>query len=199
MANKTETRPRQGADAVDRSAVLRKVMEVLSAKGFAKASIADLKSAVGPAYGALHKAFGTRDEILRAADPVLRRQRRHAWPRSLCVYRRRAEKPFWRCWKRMCGYAGTGRDTVAASSRSTLLSFLQTRPNCRTYLTEKRHSLSKHIRARFARSVREGELPEGANCEALANLCLTLLSGLTFRVLDGAPLRVFCSAPSSCS
>jgi hypothetical protein len=35
--------------------------------------------------------------------------------------------------------------------------------------------------------VREGELPEDANCEALANLCLTLLSGLTFRVMDGAP------------
>jgi AcrR family transcriptional regulator len=67
MANKTETRPRQDADAVDRSAALRNVMEVLAAKGFAKASIADLKSAVGPGYGALHKAFGTRDGILRAA------------------------------------------------------------------------------------------------------------------------------------
>jgi AcrR family transcriptional regulator len=67
MANKTETRPRQGADAVDRSSTLGNVMEVLSAKGFAKASTADLKSAVGPGYGALHKAFGTRDEILRAA------------------------------------------------------------------------------------------------------------------------------------
>jgi hypothetical protein len=34
--------------------------------------------------------------------------------------------------------------------------------------------------------VREGELPRGANCEALANLCITVLSGLTFRVLEGA-------------
>jgi hypothetical protein len=55
------------------------------------------------------------------------------------------------------------------------------------FLAERRRSLSKHIRARLARSVREGELPEGANCEALANLRLTLLSGLTIRVLDGAP------------
>ena len=67
MANKTRARPRQGADAVDHSAALRDVMEALSAKGFAEASISDLKSAVGPAYGALRKAFGTRDEILRAA------------------------------------------------------------------------------------------------------------------------------------
>jgi hypothetical protein len=55
------------------------------------------------------------------------------------------------------------------------------------FLTEKRRSLSKHIRARLARSVTGGELPAGVNCEALANLCLTLLGGLTFRVLDGAP------------
>jgi len=55
------------------------------------------------------------------------------------------------------------------------------------FLAEKRRSLSKHLRSRLAQSVTEGELPEGANCEALANLCLTPLSGLTFRVLDGAP------------
>ena len=42
-----------------------------------------------------------------------------------------------------------------------------------------------HIRLRLTQSVTEGELPEDTNCEALANLCLTLLSGLTFRVSDG--------------
>jgi hypothetical protein len=61
MANRTGKRPRQGANVVDRSAVLGKVMEVLPAKGFAKASIADLRSAGGPGYGALRRAFGTRD------------------------------------------------------------------------------------------------------------------------------------------
>jgi hypothetical protein len=35
--------------------------------------------------------------------------------------------------------------------------------------------------------VTEGELPARVNCEALANLCLTLLSGLNVRILDGAP------------
>ena len=113
MANTTETRPRQGGCAVDRPAVLRKVMEVLSAKGFAKTSIADLRSATGLGYGTLHKAFGTRDEILGAAIGFAP-TRRHAWPRSLCAYRRLAEKPFSRCWKRTCGYAGIGRDIAAA-------------------------------------------------------------------------------------
>jgi hypothetical protein len=55
------------------------------------------------------------------------------------------------------------------------------------FLTERRRSLSKQIQFRLVQSVTEGELPEDTNCEVLANLCLTLLSGLTFRVLDGAP------------
>src|SRR5580693_5829789 len=67
MANRTETRPRQGGDAVNRSVVLRKVMEVLSLKGFARTSIADITTAAGVDYRTLHKAFGTRDQILRAA------------------------------------------------------------------------------------------------------------------------------------
>lgn len=53
MANKTETRPRQGGDNLDRPVVLRKVMEVLSAKGFNKASIANLTSATGLGFGVL--------------------------------------------------------------------------------------------------------------------------------------------------
>ena len=67
MANSSETRLPQRGITVDRPVVLRKVMEVLSVKGFAKASIADLTRAAGLGYRTLHKAFGTRDEILRAA------------------------------------------------------------------------------------------------------------------------------------
>jgi AcrR family transcriptional regulator len=67
MANKTETRPQQGGNNLDRPVVLRKVMEVLSAKGFSKTSIAELTGATGLGFGALRKAFGPRDEILRTA------------------------------------------------------------------------------------------------------------------------------------
>jgi AcrR family transcriptional regulator len=186
MANKTEMRPQQGADAVDRAAALRNVMEVLSAKGFAKATIADLKSAVGPGFGALRKAFGTRDEILRAAI-------RFCADTEVCL----AQEPL--------RVSPTGREAILSMLEENvrlrrhrlrycgcLFMFnafvvLPDEAELQDFLAEKRRSISKHIRARLARSVREGELPEDTNCEALANLCLTLLSGLTFRVLDGAP------------
>ena len=186
MANKTETRPRPGADTVDRSAALRNVMEVLSAKGFAKASTADLKSAVGPGYGALHKAFGTRDEILRAAirfcadtEACLAQEPLRVSPtgREAILAMLEENVRLRRHWPRYCGCLFTFTAFIIPPEDADLQDFL----------AEKRRSLSKHIRARIARSVREGELPEDANCEALAHLCLTLLSGLTFRVMDGAP------------
>jgi AcrR family transcriptional regulator len=186
MANNTETRPRRGADAVDRSAALRNVMEVLSARGFAKASIADLKSAVGPRSGALRKAFGTRDEILRAAirfcadtEACLAQEPLRVSPTGKEAILSMLEENvrLRRHWPRHCGCLFMFNAFVVPPNETEL----------REFLTEKRRSLSKHIRARLARSVREGELPASANCEALANLCLTLLSGLTFRVLDGAP------------
>jgi AcrR family transcriptional regulator len=186
MANKTRARPRQGGNNLDRPVVLRKVMEVLSAKGFAQASIADLKSAVGPAYGALRKAFGTRDEILRAAirfcadtEACLAQEPLRVSPTGKEAILAMLEENvrLRRHWPRYCGCLFTFNAFIVPPEDADLQDFL----------TEKRRSLSKHIRSRLAQSVSEGELPKGTNCETLANLCVTLLSGLTFRILDGAP------------
>jgi AcrR family transcriptional regulator len=186
MANKTETRPRQGGNAVDRSVVLRKVMEVLSVKGFARASIADLTSAAGVDYETLHKAFGTRDEILRAAiqfcadtEASLAQEPLRVSPtgREAILSMLQENVRLRRHWPRYCGCLFTFNGFVIPGEDADLQDFL----------TERRRSLSRQIRSRLVQSVAEGELPEQTNCEVLANLCLTLLSGLTFRVLDGAP------------
>jgi AcrR family transcriptional regulator len=186
MANETETRPRQGANTVDRSTVLRNVMEVLSAKGFARVSTADLISTAGVDSRTLHKAFGTREEILRAAirfcadtEASLAQEPLSASPsgREAILAMLEENVRLRRHWPGHCGCLFTFNAFVVPPNE----------PKLQDFLTEKRRSLSKHIRARLARSVREGELPEGTNCEALANLCLTVLSGLALRVLDGAP------------
>jgi AcrR family transcriptional regulator len=131
MANKPETLPRQGGDTLDRSTVLRNVMAVLSEKGFAKASFADLKSAAGPGYRSLHKAIGTRDEILRAAirfcadtEACLAQEPLRVSPTGREAILSMLEENV--------RYAGIGRDTVAASSPSAPSSLLRTRPTCRT-------------------------------------------------------------------
>ena len=184
MANKIEMRPRH-ANTVDRSAVLRKVMEVLSAKGFARVSTADLTSTAGVDSRTLHNAFGTREEILRAAirfcadtEASLAQEPMRVAPTGKEAILSMLEENvrLRRHWPRHCGCLFTFNAFIVPPDDDDLQDFLG----------EKRRSLSKHIRSRLARSVRAGELPDGTNCEALANLCLTLLSGLTLRVLDGA-------------
>ena len=186
MANKTETRSQQGGNNLDRPDLLRKVMEVLSAKGFAKASITDLTSATGLGFDGLRKAFGPRDEILRAAirfcaetEACLAQEPLRVSPtgREAILAMFEENVRLRRHWPRHCGCLFLFNAFIVPPEDADL----------RDFLAEKRRSLSKHIRSRLAQSVSEGELPEGANCEALANLCLTLLSGLTLRVLDGAP------------
>jgi AcrR family transcriptional regulator len=186
MANRTETRPRQGGNAVNRSLVLRKVMEVLSVKGFARASIADLTAATGVDYGTLHKAFGARDEIIRAAiqfcvdtEASLAQEPLRVSPtgREAILSMLEENVRLRRHRPRYCGCLFTFNTFIIPAEDGDLQDFL----------TERRRSLSKQIRLRLVQSVTEGELPEDTNCEVLANLCLTLLSGLTFRVLDGAP------------
>jgi AcrR family transcriptional regulator len=185
MTIKSATRQPQGGDAADRLAALRNVMEVLSEKGFAKTSIADLRTGAGR-YAALHKAFGAREDILRAAI------RSCAETEASLAYETLRVSP-------------TGREAVLAmleenvrlrrhsprycgclfSSDTLIVPVEET--DLHEFLVETRRTLTKHIRARLVQSVTEGELPARVNCEALANLCLTLLSGLTFRVLDGTP------------
>jgi AcrR family transcriptional regulator len=186
MANRSETRPQQRRNAVDRSVVLRKVMEVLSVKGFAKASIADLASAAGVGYGTLHKVFGTRDEILRAAiqfcadtEASLAHEPLRVSPtgREAILSMLEENVRLRRHWPRYCGCLFTFNAFIIPAEDVDLQDFL----------TERRRSLSKQIRSRLTQSVSEGELPEDTHCEALANLCLTVLTGITFRVLDGTP------------
>ena len=186
MANKTETRPRQGGNAVNRPVVLRKVMEVLSVKGFTKASIPDLTSATGLDHSTLRDLFGARDDILRAAiqfcadtEASLAQEplRVSATGKEAILSMLEENVRLRRHWTRHCGCLFSFNAFVIPPEDTELQDFL----------TERRRSLAKQIRSRLVQAVADGELQKGVNCEVLANLCLTLLSGITFRVLDGAP------------
>jgi AcrR family transcriptional regulator len=185
MANKTEIWPWGQVSAVDRSLVLRKVMEVLAVKGFAKTSIADLTKAAGVDYRTLKKAFGTRQDILRATIRY-----------CADIEASLAHEPL--------RVSPTGREAILAMLEENVRLRRNRQGSCaclftlnafiippndadlQDFLFEKRRTLAKHIRSRLAQSVRAGELAEGTNCEVLANLCVTHLCGLGLRVLDGA-------------
>jgi len=158
---------------MNRSVVLRKVMKVLSVKGFARTSIADLMTASGVDYGTIHKTFGSRDEILRAAirfcadtEASLAQEPLRVSPtgREAILSMLEENVRLHRHWPRYCGCLFTINAFVVPPDDADLQEFL----------TERRRSLSKQIRLRLAQSVTEGELPENSNCEVLASLCLTV-------------------------
>jgi len=155
-------------------------------KGFARVSIADLTQAAGTNLRTLHKTFGTRDEILRAAiqfcagsEACLAHEPLNTAPtgREAIAWMLEENVRLRRSWPRSCGCLFTVNGFVIPPEERALQDFL----------AESRRSLANQIRTRLTRSVNEGELPEGVHVGALANLCFTVLSGLTFRVLDGTP------------
>ena len=187
MANKM-VRTGKGNKADD-PIILRQVIEVLSMKGYAKTSMTDLTRATGVHRSALHDAFGTREEILRAAI-------RYCADTEASL----AHEPL--------RVSATGRDAIRLMLEEHIR-LRRHRPRysgclftvnafcipsddtaLQDFLLERRRTLSDEIRSRFARSVGEGELPEQTNCEALANLCLTVLSGITCRIVDGTPPKL---------
>jgi len=187
MVKRTETRLTQRGNDLDRPVVLRKVMEVLSLKGFAKASISDLTNAAGLDYRRLRRAFGTRDEILRAAiqfcadsEASLAQEPLRVSPSGKEALLSMLEENvrLRRHWPRHCGCLFTFSAFIVPPEEDDLQDFL----------VQRRRSLSKQIRSRLALSVSEGELPDDTDCEALANLCLAVLGGLHLRVMDGAPM-----------
>jgi AcrR family transcriptional regulator len=165
MTIKTATRPPQGGDAADRSAALRNVMEVLSEKGFAKTSIADfLRAAI---------QYCAETEASLAYEPL----RVSPTGREAVLAMLEENVRLRRHSPRYCGCLFSSNTFIVPVEEADLHEFL----------VERRRRLAKNIRARFMQSVTEGELPARVNCETLANLCLTLLGGVTFRVLDGVP------------
>jgi AcrR family transcriptional regulator len=154
MANSIETWPQQGGDAMDRIVVLRNVMEILSVKDLAKASTAGLTSATGIGYSALHKAFGTKDDVLRAAikscvetEAFLPHEPLRASPtgREAILSMLEENVRLRRHWLKACGCLFTLNTFVIPTEDVDLQEFL----------SESSRTLLKQIRSRLAQSVSE--------------------------------------------
>jgi AcrR family transcriptional regulator len=158
----------------------------LVGQGLRKTSIADLTKAGRVDYRALRKTFGTRKDILRAAirfcaetEASLAQEPLRVSPtgREAILAMLEENVRLRRHWPGDCGCLFMFNGFIVPPDETDL----------QDYLFEKRRSLSKHIRARLARSVGEAELPGDVNCQALTDLCLAILGGITFRVLDATP------------
>jgi AcrR family transcriptional regulator len=169
----------------ERTAALRRAMEVFWAKGYDSASLADLTAAMGINAPSLYAAFGSKEALFREA---------------VALYGATEGTEIWEALPQ----APTAREAVERFLCASAESF--TRPDrpagCLIVLGallandananvcgELRASRAGNVaalRARLERAVGEGELPGSLDCEAVATFYATVQQGMSIQARDGA-------------
>lgn len=169
----------------DRDAALARAMELFWAKGYEGASLAGLTAAMGIRSPSLYAAFGSKEALYREA---------------LALYVAEGNAGI---WDAIPG-APTAREAVDGFLRATAIAFTRpgTPPGCMIALGalhegEASEAICRDLRerrawgvgvlkARLERGVSEGELPAGADCEAIASFYATVQHGMSILARDGA-------------
>ncbi len=174
-------RPRQ----FDRDTALSKAMHVFWVQGYEGASLSDLTEAMGISRPSLYSAFGCKENLFREAVELYNVQENTEVCRAL-------------------DDAKTARDGVEAMLRVNARAYTtpEKPPGClvvlsamtgapendeiRTFLRDNRRDLERQIAGRIGQGAAEGELPAGADADALAAYYASVLNGLSIQARDGA-------------
>jgi AcrR family transcriptional regulator len=185
-------RPRGRPRAFDRETALRRAMEVFWEKGFDNCSMSDLVETMEINSPSLYAAFGSKEELFCEAIQLYANAEGGATLNALHEYR-------------------DGRAAIDAMLRSNVEVFTQaTVPRgcmlilgavnvgsehreLHAFLRKRRQQVAHRVRERLAQSVADGELAASVDVDALAALCITVLSGISIQARDGVPKRVLFS------
>jgi AcrR family transcriptional regulator len=169
----------------DRAEALRHAMRLFWAKGFDGASMADLTAVMGINPPSLYAAFGSKEALFREATDL---------------YSETEGVGIWRSLHQSAtakqAVEGFLRESAAAFSRAgdppgclIVLGALNANGNnaaiCED-LRQRREANVAELRTRLEAAVREGELPAGIDCEAIAVFYVTVQQGMSIQARDGA-------------
>jgi AcrR family transcriptional regulator len=169
----------------DRDLALRHAMEVFWAKGYAGASLSDLKEAMGINSPSLYAAFGSKEALFEeAVDLYVHSEGGALWA------------PF--------DDAPNARDGIARLLRASAESYTEPeRPHgclvvlgaliggeaearVAARLASRRQEGPAKIMARLQADVAAGLLPKGIDCAAIAAFYTTVQQGMSLQARDGA-------------
>jgi AcrR family transcriptional regulator len=172
-------RPRE----FDRSAALRRAMEVFWQQGYEGTSLNDLTTAMGINSPSLYAAFGCKEALYREAVALFANNVAISRPFNEAPTARQAFEVL------LHDSADAYTDPKRPSGCMIVLSAITcTRENeaIRDYCAGYRRELQKVLRDRLRRGVAEGNVAAGADITAVAAFYTTVMQGLSIQARDGA-------------
>ena len=160
-------------------------MDVFWARGYEDASIAQLTAAMGINPPSLYAAFGSKEQLFRAAVELYDRTEGEITTRAL------SEPPTARTAVEALLRDNAARYTEDGKPAGCMViacaaSASPSSAGVRDHLVESRRVVEDQIADRIRRGIADGDVPAGADPEALGVFFNTILEGLSHHARDGA-------------
>jgi TetR/AcrR family transcriptional regulator, copper-responsive repressor len=184
--SKAAAKPRGRPRSFDRDAALEAALQVFWEKGYEAASLSDLTEAMGINPPSLYAAFGDKEKLFLEAA------RKYAQARgSSCPY---VDEPTARgAIERLLTYMA--RDLTEASHPRGCMMMMaaatvtDTSPQLQKALADMRTGARDRLKERIKQGIAEGDVPAGADANALADFFSAVMTGMSMQARDGASRR----------
>jgi AcrR family transcriptional regulator len=168
----------------DADEALDRALEVFWARGYEGATLPALTQAMGINRPSLYAAFGNKEQLFHKAL-----DRYQAGPQSFVS--EALKKPTARAVVEaiFSGFVRMQRDRSGSRGCMIVTGALacgEEAEPVRRELARLRQATVAALRERFERAVRQGDLPTGTDCAALARYVATVLNGLAVQAASGA-------------
>jgi AcrR family transcriptional regulator len=169
----------------DREETLWRAMELFWKVGYDGATLEDLQAAMGGLSApSLYNAFGSKEDLFKAtvdlyvaevgATPILALERASTAKAGIGAMLAEAVEGFTRPGRPQGCMLASGAMRCSRNAQSV-----------QAYVEAIRRQAGEPIRARLARGLADGDIPEGADIDALAAFYATVAQGMALRAGDG--------------
>ena len=186
MGQVKNDKPRGRPRSFDRGRALERAMHLFWRKGYEATSVSDLTRAMGINPPSLYAAFGDKEQLYLEALGRYQQRRVESmakWfdeePTAMAAVRRLLTEA-----ARELARAGAPRGSMLVFSAMQCSS-----DTLQAELAERRASMRTIIKARIDRGLREGELPQGTDTDALVDFYSAVFQGMSLQARAGVTRR----------
>ncbi|RQB27892.1 TetR/AcrR family transcriptional regulator [Pseudomonas aeruginosa] len=169
----------------DREQALRRALDVFWEAGYEGATMAALKEAMGGICApSMYAAYGSKEALFRSAVELYLSQECQLSKGAFALPTAR-ESIAALLESAAVGYTTEGKPRGCLVDLSTT-NFSPANKGVEDYLRDHRRRAARLLRERFARGVADGDVPAGADLDALTSFYSSVLQGLSIQARDGA-------------